>query len=101
LISRLSILLVLELELVLVLGAAHPSQAAPAVTRVHQKAILTTPTPAIEFEDEDEFEDEFLYLVPQVRGTTRTMFPDPFTIAVQSTMTDSCFLAVRYIFRRP
>jgi len=31
-------------------------------------------TPAIEFEDEDEFEGDFLYLVPQVSGTTRTKF---------------------------
>jgi len=35
-------------------------------------------TPAIEFEDEGEFEDDFLYLVPQVSGTTRTIFSSSF-----------------------
>jgi len=44
------------LELVLVLGAR---QAASTVTRVHQSPILDQrQTPAIEFEDEDEFEDD-------------------------------------------
>ena len=53
---------VLELEFVLVLGAVLP--AAFAVTRVHQKANTDqSQTPAIEFED--EFEDDFLYLVSQ------------------------------------
>jgi hypothetical protein len=42
-------LIVFELELGTI------SQAALAVTRVHQRQILTTPTPAIELEDEDEF----------------------------------------------
>jgi hypothetical protein len=36
------------------------SQVASAATRVH---IWTTPTPAIEFEDEVEFEEDFLYLL--------------------------------------
>src|ERR1700751_4858381 len=63
-------LIVLELELVLVLGAI--SQVASAATRGHQRQILTTPTPTIEFEDEDEFEDDFLDLVAwgeDVRGS--------------------------------
>ena len=50
-------LIVLELELVLELGAI--SQAASAATRVHRRQILTSQTSAIEFEDEDEFEDDF------------------------------------------
>jgi hypothetical protein len=45
-------LIVLEL----VLGAI--SQAASAATRVHKRQILSASTPAIEFEDEDEFEDD-------------------------------------------
>ena len=57
-------------QLELVLGVI--SQAASAATRVHQRQILTTPTPAI------EFEDDFLYLVAQVSGTTRTKFSSSF-----------------------
>ena len=70
-------LIVLELELVLVLGAIHSClccNAGPPKANSDQNK-----TPAIEFEGEDEFEDDFRYLVPQASGTARTKIPSLFT----------------------
>jgi hypothetical protein len=52
------LLLIILLELVL---GAVPSQAAPAVTPVHQSQIMTKTKllGQIEFEDEGEFEDDY------------------------------------------
>jgi hypothetical protein len=42
------------------------------VARVHQRPILTSQTPAI------EFEDDFFIFEPEVNGTTRTKFSPSF-----------------------